>query len=177
MMKILSHRNTMHGHQKSVVSSSAALAAAIFLHTIEEGWQHPAYQQQAFGIQQPSTTIELWLDSLPIFLVLPLAVYLSYYQMWIRDTLTSVAILHPILDHMALTRKWRHRRPGSRTAMALLLPLGVANVLMHSRRPSLLPAHLTLIGAGLGTLISIFLYFEAEADIRALLVKESRLQV
>jgi hypothetical protein len=180
-MKILSQlaRSTIMEHQQmsqwSVVSSSAALAAAIFLHTIEEGFQHPTYQRRAFAIDHPSTSIELLLDSLPIFLVLPLAVGLSYYQLWVRDTLTTVAVLHPIFDHVALTRRYRHRRPGSRSALLLLLPLGVAQVLLQScRRLPSLPAHVAIIGIGLGTLISIYLYIAAEADIRAL-AKKGRL--
>ncbi|CAB9514377.1 expressed unknown protein [Seminavis robusta] len=140
--------------------ASSALATAIALHTVEESFQVSSYQQK-LGLKITNTFSEVLLDSLPIFVVLPIAAVLSKSFHWVRDSLVVVAVLHPILDHVVLTLKGRKQRPGSITAMAMVLPLGAANVLLaKSDGPP------SMLGGGIGIIISLFLYIVADADIK-----------
>ena len=145
----------------SDVGVSSAFAAAIAIHTVEESFQVPSYQV-AFGYQQPNTISEVLLDSLPIFLILPFAAYLTRALPWIRDTLLAVALFHPFLDHLLLSLKWKRRRPGSLTAFTLLLPLAIFNLTQNNTK------RISLLGGGLGLLISIFLYVAAKTEIETL---------
>lgn len=142
------------------------LAASIWLHTMEEVTQVPAYQR-ALGARTINTRSEVLMDSLPIFLVLPLSAGLSQKWAWIRDTLAVVALLHPILDHvlLAFQRKKIVMRPGTTSALLLALPLGILN---YSNRKEF-GYRKSLAGAGLGLAISIFLYVAAKAEIDHLL--------
>ena len=149
---------------ESNTRASTALAAAIGIHTVEESFQAPTYQT-GFGLDKTNTVTEVLMDSLPIFVVLPLSAYATKYLSWIRDTLTMVALFHPFLDHVVLTLMHKRKRPGSLTALGLMLPLGVLNI--SSRVPS-------IGGGGLGILISIFLYVAAEADVQDILKRRQK---
>lgn len=148
------------------VTASTALAAAIALHTVEESFQVPWYHR-ALGLDRTSTVSQVLLDSVPIFIVLPLSAYLSSYHAWIRGTLATVALTHPLLDHVALTVQWRKPRPGLGSALGLLLPLGVWNV------AKILPtSHSSVVGGGaVGFFISILLYVAATMDIESMIHK------
>ena len=164
------HTNkTMRGLLSSLVSSdvaaSSALAAAITVHTLEESFQVPSYQI-ALGLHQISTVSEVLLDSLPIFAVLPVAAFATKRFPWIRDTLTGVALFHPILDHVLLSLRWKHSRPGTFTALTLLSPLGILNLMDKNK--------ISILGGGLGLVISHFLYLAAKWEMQDMSKRTSR---
>ena len=157
---------------------SSVLAGAIALHTVEESFQVPYYQQTMMmhGGYPINTVSEVLLDSLPIFAVLPLSVYLTrqYKMIWIRDTLTVVSLLHPFMDHVFLTFQWGKRRPGSLTALGMVFPLGIWSTAVQissvrSRRRRRI-TDISILGYGLGLAISILLYVAADVEIRAMMV-------
>ncbi|KAL3941561.1 MAG: hypothetical protein SGARI_000561 [Bacillariaceae sp.] len=149
--------------------SSSLLATAIALHTVEEALQIPAYQRAYLGSKQPNTVPEVLLDSLPIFLLLPLAAWLQPTLVWITDTLATVAVLHPLMDHVALALHYnKQRRPGSATALGMLLPLGVLHAWQRNFN------HRTsLVGVAVGAALSLFLYVVAKSEIEASLSASS----
>ena len=162
-----------NGNDDVLVSS--VLAGAIALHTVEESFQVP-YYQQAMNVYRINTVSEVLLDSLPIFAVLPLSVYLTrqYKMIWIRDTLTVVSLLHPFMDHVFLTFQWGKRRPGSLTALGMVFPLGIWSTTVQpssvrSRRRRRI-TDISILGYGLGLAISILLYVAADVEIRAMMV-------
>ena len=163
-----------NGNDDVLVSS--VLAGAIALHTVEESFQVPYYQQTMMmhGGYPINTVSEVLLDSLPIFAVLPLSVYLTrqYKMIWIRDTLTVVSLLHPFMDHVFLTFQWGKRRPGSLTALGMVFPLGIWStaVQISSVRRRRRMADISILGCGLGLAISILLYVAADVEIRAMMV-------
>ena len=147
------------------MQASAVLAIAITVHTVEESFQAPSYQQklERLGLLSSNDVFAsptaVLLDSLPIFAVLPLAVYLTNYWPWIRDSLMVVATLHPLLDHVVLSRPLRLWRPGSFTALGVLFPLGISYWGSSSRVGE------GPFGIGIGLLVSILLYIAAQAEI------------
>ena len=151
--------------KSSICTTTSLLALSIFVHTIEESFQVPSYQQgmneivtitAAAGgggasstISKINTVSEVLLDSVPIFVILPFAAYLSSTsssrKKWIHDTLMTVSVLHPIFDHVLLTFKFKYttnydrilRRPGTVTALLLVFPLGIYCLLQ--KKISILP--------------------------------------
>ena len=166
-----------NGASSSTDSNSItdALAASIFFHTLEESFQVPAYQQALLGSNNATTintVSEILLDSLPIFVILPLAAFLSKQQQplprfsWIHDTLATVAVVHPVLDHVVLTVLHNQIRPGFTTAMLILFPLGMWNYYFGWKDSQYGPS---IPGIGLGLVISLFLYVVAKTDIRQMI--------
>ena len=157
------------------LSSPSLLAAAIAVHTVEEAAMLPSYQW-ALGLTPVNTIFETFLDSLPIFIVLPLAseFLAKRWSNGIRLVLATVCLVHPLSDHAYFTLKMNRLRPGSVTALLLLLPLGIWNIFHQplradTRRTCI--SNLTLSdlgGIALGGLISYFLYSEVAREFRAL---------
>lgn len=169
-------RNLVLRVSADIPTASSTLAAIIVAHTLEESWQVPSYEAKLLQAKRSiHSTREILLDSLPIFAVLPLASYLTYHNgwfSWIRDTLTVVAVLHPVLDHVVLTIQHHVQRPGTRTALLVVLPLGIWNV--YSSLQLKRPNEMSITGGVLGVAISIGLYVPAVTEIMELQTKHAQ---
>jgi hypothetical protein len=98
----------------------------------------------------------IWLDNLPIFIALAIGAMLgSKWSIW-AGIIPTVAITHPILDHAALSFTHRQLRPGTATALLLMLPLGALFFGLAFKSNWLQSIDL-LVGGGIGLAISLLL--------------------
>ena len=149
-----------------LASSPTSLAASIVVHTIEEALSFPAYQN-AIGMEPKLTAAEVLLDSLPIFLLLIVTPYLQD-RLWsgVQATLASVCVFHPLSDHIYFSYKLQVLRPGSTTAIAGLLPLGILAFVQEADCRS------HFLGIVLGMLISWFLHYEVAVMMKSIALKK-----
>jgi hypothetical protein len=140
-------------------SSPSTLAIAIAVHSFEEAIMLPLYQK-SIGLSTINTKMEILLDNLPVFLILPFSSeYLTKVlgDDTVRLVLATICLLHPLSDHVYFTNKLKRLRPGSITAIFLLLPLGFWNILLL--RETNIESHLSsnnLAAIALGSGISFF---------------------
>jgi Protein of unknown function with HXXEE motif len=157
----------------SWASSPSTLAAAIAIHTLEEAMILPFYQK-AIGMSHINTRLETILDSLPVFLILPLSSeYLTKMlgDNNIRLVLATICLWHPLFDHVYFTHKLRRLRPGSITAILMLLPLGIWNFFQYQLPKDSRSQAFDMAAVGLGGLISYFLYSEVATELKPFLCK------
>jgi hypothetical protein len=67
----------------------------------------------------------IWMENLPIFMALLLGGVLGSRLPILMGIIPAVAVTHPFLDHVALSLHDRQLRPGTATALFLMLPLGL----------------------------------------------------
>ena len=136
------------------IVSAESLAAAIVVHTVEEAVSFPDYQRR-IRLQPLNTTVEVLLDNILVFVLLTVAPHVQK-RWWkgVHATLASVALLHPLADHVYFSAKFGVLRPGSVSAIACLLPLGGLTFVYEAGCRS------HIAGVAFGVLITFFLHNE-----------------
>jgi hypothetical protein len=98
------------------------LVLAIAIHTLDEASAPQRSAGKGFlALFDPA----IWQENLVIFLALILAAALGSYWLLLASILPAVAVTHPFLDHVALSITQRQIRPGTLTALFLMLPMGI----------------------------------------------------
>jgi hypothetical protein len=129
------------------------LALAIVIHSLAEASTPGRIAGQ--GLQAVFDR-SIWLDNLPIFIALVIGAILgSQWSIW-AGIIPAVAITHPFLDHVTLSIGGRKLRPGTGTALFLMLPLGVIFFGLAFQHNWLSPLDL-VVGGGIGLAISLLL--------------------
>jgi Protein of unknown function with HXXEE motif len=99
------------------------LALAIVIHAIDEASAPQRAAGRGFAaLFEPA----IWQENLIIFLALILGAALGSYWLLLAGILPAVAVTHPFLDHVVLSFTHRQLRPGTFTALLLMLPIGIA---------------------------------------------------
>ncbi|MBE9033392.1 HXXEE domain-containing protein [filamentous cyanobacterium LEGE 11480] len=100
------------------------LAFALILHTFEEGWL-PEYHKVKPDWRSVVFNRPLLLDNLPIFIFAIILGAIGWRWPIISGILPAIGITHPLFDHVGLSWKAGHFRPGGWTAIFLLFPLSL----------------------------------------------------
>jgi hypothetical protein len=99
-----------------------SLALAIVIHTLAEA---AAPRIMAGGRLVAIFDRAIWIENLPIFIALIIGAILGAQFPILASIIPAVAVTHPFLDHVALSFRHRQLRPGTATALLLMLPLGL----------------------------------------------------
>jgi Protein of unknown function with HXXEE motif len=127
------------------------LVTAIIIHTLAEA---SAPRRIAGQGLRAVFDRAIWLDKLPTFIALLMAGILGSQWSILTGIIPTVAIAHPLLDHVALSVVYRKLRPGSGTALFLMLPLGVVFYGLAYQQDWLQSIDI-LVGGSIGLAISL----------------------
>ena len=110
-------------------SMTASAAAAIVtiaqcLHLFDEGMFENNYFLTSLGCK-PRSFLTNFVDTFSQIGVLTFIWFLSTKFSLLQMTILGLGILHPILDHNLLTRKYQQTRPATKTAYYFLLPVSL----------------------------------------------------
>lgn len=142
------------------------LAFALVVHTIEEGWL-PEYEKGRSEGQVSWRSLvfnrPLLLDNGPIFIFAITLAAIGWRVPLLAGLLPAICLTHPLLDHVGLSWKTRHFRPGSWTGLFLLFPLSVW-VYGLSNAQNLFKPYEMLISGFIGLAISIWLFWIVDQE-------------
>lgn len=140
------------------------LAFALIIHTIEEGWL-PEYRSGQSDWRALVFNRPLFLENFPIFIFAVALAAIGWRVPLIAGVLPAVGLTHPLLDHVGLSWKARHFRPGSWTGIFLLFPLSIW-VYGLGNRYNLFQSYEFFISGGIGLAISIWLFWIVDQEIQ-----------
>lgn len=140
------------------------LAFALIIHTIEEGWL-PEYEGKQSDWKALVFNRSLFLEYLPIFIFAIVLAAIGWHLPLLSGILPAIGLTHPVLDHVGLSWKTQHLRPGSWTGILLFFSLSVWFYIISNAQNLLKPYEL-LISGTIGLAISIWLFWMVEQDIQ-----------
>ena len=144
------------------------LAFALVIHTIEEGW-FPEYQKsQSTGHVNWRSLIfnrPLLLDNGPIFIFAITLAAIGWQVPLLAGLLPAIGLTHPLLDHVGLSWKTRHLRPGSWTGLFLLFPLSIWVYSLSSTQNLFKPYEFLISGLS-GLAISMWLFWMVDQELQ-----------
>ena len=138
------------------------LAIALMLHVLEEVWVTEYLKGQVTWGEVISNYAPI-VENIPIFIfaiVLPL---IGWRSPLLIGILPAVSLTHPLLDHINLSVKYRRFRPGSFTAIFLMMPLSLWLYDLGTT-DNLFRTYQLIISGVIGLGISIWLWREVEKD-------------
>jgi Protein of unknown function with HXXEE motif len=140
------------------------LAFTLIIHTIEEGWL-PEYLKVKPNWRSVLFNRPLFLENLPVFIFSIVLGMVGFRYPILGGILPAVGLTHPLLDHLGLSWKTRHLRPGSWTGLFLLLPLSIWTYFL-SNSYHLFKSHELLISGMVGLAISLWLFWMVDQEIQ-----------
>lgn len=140
------------------------LAFALIIHTIEEGWL-PEYEGKQSDWRALAFNRSLFLEYLPIFIFAIVLATIGWHLPLLSGILPAIGLTHPVLDHVGLSWKTQHLRPGSWTGIFLFFSLSVWFYIISNAQNLFKPYELLISGI-IGLAISIWLFWMVEQEIQ-----------
>lgn len=140
------------------------LAFALIIHTIEEGWL-PVYKSGQSNWRSLVFNRPLFLENLPIFIFAIALAAVGWRWPLLAGILPAIGLTHPLLDHVGLSWKTRHLRPGSWTGLFLLFPLSIWVFAIGNTQQLFMPYEVFISGS-IGLAISIWLFWMVDQEIQ-----------
>lgn len=131
------------------------LGISLIVHTIEEAWL-PEWQRVRPNWQAAIFNRSLFLDNLTIFIFAIILAAIGWRWPIISGILPAIGLTHPIFDHVGLSWKAGHIRPGSLTGLFLFFPLSIW-VYVLAERNVLFQLYELIVSGVIGLAISMWL--------------------
>ena len=112
------------------------------------------------------TNYALLTEHIPIFVFAIALAIIAWRLPLISGILPAVCLTHPLIDHIGLSVKYHEFRPGSFSAIFLMLPLSLWLYDIASNQ-NFFPISALVISGAIGLGISIWLWWEVEKELKS----------